>query len=330
MQDLASDQFFHAEALRDYLLCWESAEHRRRRGVSESEAAYHVLEHAGYLDRHGPPSWVAELRQLPAEDRRALVLAACRYTEGMTWAQRARRLLAAEALSAEAFEEMEDLLLRRDALETVWTVARGLADDLLQADPPLRRVVALSRCVAAEIDEQLAGRPDVVSVAAEVLARMPPPLPAPSSLSEGWWFASIGRLSDEYAQPLPIRRVRPAEAAPPLRFEADPQYALAAATSDDETVYRLAAVSGEKLQMRAFPRDSSKRVYTLALEPVPTSKEAVVLLDGEPIEQAAPPEYLAEQQLLFLFVTEAVHGRLSGPAARRSVELRQRPEPGKT
>src|SRR5262245_10418581 len=120
MTSPGSDLRFHAEALRDYLLCWESDAHRRRRGVSEEEAAYHLLEHAGYLDRYGTsPSWVAQLRMLPPADRRPLVQAACRYTRGMTWAERARRLLAPEALSAEAFEEVEDLLLRRDALETV-------------------------------------------------------------------------------------------------------------------------------------------------------------------------------------------------------------------
>jgi hypothetical protein len=327
MTGLGINLRFHAEALRDYLLCWESADHRAGRGMSEEEAAYHLLEHAGHLDRQGiPPSWAAELAALPPAERRRLVGAACRYTRGMTWAERARRLLALEALSADAFEEVEDLLLRRDALETVWAVARALADDLLAADAELGREVALARCVAAEIDEELARRPDVLSVAAEVLAGLPPLPAAARELDTGWWYAGVRDLARTYEQPLLPRR-RVVLSSPSLHFVDDARYALAAAGEGGEQPFHLAADSGEELLLRVFPRDAGGRVYTLALELVPAAREAVVRIDGKEIEAVAPLEYFAPQQLLYLFVTEEVARRLTAPGAHRSVELRERPGP---
>ncbi len=209
----SSDLRFHAEGIRDYLTCWESAEDRQHRGVSKEEAAYHLLEHAGWLDRYGGSlSWGDELRALPAEDRRLLVGAASRYATGMTWAERARHLLSTEAFSAEDFEEFEDLLIRRDALETVWSMARVLAADLLASDAETSRQLAWMRCLAAEIDDELVQRPDAVSVAARILDALPPPLSLPTELSAGWWYAGVRNLAAAYQQLVPeIRLINDAE-----------------------------------------------------------------------------------------------------------------------
>jgi hypothetical protein len=330
MTDAASDLRFHAEALRDYLLCWESADIRLRRGMSEEEAAYHLLEHAGWLDRYGAAStWVDELRSLPAEDRRRLIGAASGYAGGMTWAERARRLLAAEALSPEELEAVEDLLIRRDALETVWSAARMLAADLLATDAETGRSLAWTRSLAAEIDDELAQRPDVVSVAARVLNALPPPLTVPAELSAGWWYAGVRDLGAAYQRPvLPPRRSVPAPAPTPLLFVADPEYALAAARQGEEETYRLVAASGERLLLRVFPRDASGQLYTLAIDPVSASQEVTLYIDDERIESVRPPEYVVAQQLVYLTVTADVYRRLTVPTARRWAELRERDGPG--
>jgi hypothetical protein len=280
MTDPSSDLRFHAKALSEYLLCWESAETRQRRGVSEGEAAYHLLENAGWLDRYGASSsWVDELRALPVEDRRRLVGAASRNAAGMTWAERARRLLSVEALSPEAFEEIEDLLIRRDALETVWSAARTLAADLLGSDAETGRRLAWLRCLAAEIDDELAPRPDVVSVAARVLNALPPPLPIPAELSTGWWYAGVRSLAAAYDAPVRFRR--PVVTAPPrtVRFRvAETELAMAAAKKEEVWELRLVSDGDREVSVRVYPRDSAQQQYTLELAPVGPTEHAVLML----------------------------------------------------
>jgi hypothetical protein len=323
MTGLADDLRFHARALGDYLHYWESSGDRERAGVSEDEAAYHLLEHAGWLDRHaGASEWAGELRALPADDRRRLARAACRYAGGITWADRARRLLAADALSADEFEEVEDLLVRRDALETVWAVARELVADFLSADSETGRGLALARCVAAEIDEVLAGRPDVASVAARVLGALPPPLPVPAELSAGWWYAGVRDLDRWYSEP-PFRFAPRAAPRPAQRFEPDPEFALAASAAVQHRL--LKGSGGEVLNVRWFPRDPGGRVYTVALDPVPADREVTLLLDERVVEPVAPADYLAAQRLLYMYVPPEAADRLADPGARLRVEWKDNP-----
>jgi hypothetical protein len=241
----------------------------------------------------------------------------------MTWAERARRLLAVEAISPEELEEVEDLLIRRDALETVWSAARMLSADLLTTDAETGRLLAWMRCLAAEIDDELAQRPDVVSVAARVLKALPPPLSVPAELSAGWWYGGIRDLGAAYQYPaLPTRRSVPAPASAALIFVADPEYALAAAGEGEEETYHLVAASGERLLLRVFPRDASRQLYTLAIDPVSASQAVTLYIDDKRIESVRPPEYIVTQKLLYITVTADMHRRLTVPTARRWVELR--------
>jgi hypothetical protein len=244
--------------------------------------------------------------------------------------------LSAEVLSPEELEEIEDLLVRRDALETVWSVAHALATDLLASDAEANRHLAWMRCIAAEIDDELAQRPDVVSVAARILNALPPPLPVPGGLSAGWWYAGVRNLEAEYEDLdtdyerllLPPRHsiVLP-PSAPPLRFEAEPQYTMAAAGEGDEQTYSLVTKSGERLLLRVFPQDASRQVYTLALDPVSASQEVALFIDDERIEPVRPPEYVTAQHLVYLTVTVDVYRRLIASTARRWAEVRERDGP---
>jgi hypothetical protein len=246
----------------------------------------------------------------------------------MTWSERARRLLRVETLSAEDFEEFEDLLIRRDALETVWSVARLLVADQLTSDVETSRCLAWIRCLAAEIDDELAQRPDAVSVGARILAALPPPMPLPAELSAGWWYAGIRNLEAAYHSPVVLSPQRQAlPSAGSLRFMADETYALAAAGEPEEETYSLKASTGEKLQLRIFPQNASRQLYTVALNPVSEAQEVTLFIDDEKIEPARPPEYVAAQQLVYFSVTVGVYHRLTARTARPWVELQPKDGP---
>jgi hypothetical protein len=319
-----SDVRFHAEALREYLSCWESPEVRRELGVPEDEAAYHLLEHAGWLDRYGEkPSWIEELCRLPAENRKELVRAACAYVRRMNWAERARAMLSREALAADDLEHLENLLIRRDALETAWLVARRVVDDLLRTDPSTARQLAEARCVAAEIDDILASRPDAVSVAAEVLSAFPRPLPAPEALERGWWFAGV-RSSAQAFPPLRFSRTSPVTLAPRrIRFRAEePCLALAASAQPEEWARGFVAETGARLVIRAFPSAGpAEAAYTLAVTPVGPGQEVTLSFDDAPLIPLRAPQRVERQQLLYLTVKAADFLQIKDFPDRLTVEL---------
>jgi hypothetical protein len=224
---------------------------------------------------------------------------------------------------------VEDLLIRRDALETAWTVARSLADELLTADAETRRQLAAARSLAAEIDDELIQRPDVVSVAGRVLNSLPPPLAVLAELSSGWWWnAEVRSLGAAYQQSIVPARPLASPKLALIRFEAEPNYSMAAASDSDQFVDSLVAASGQKIVLRAFLRDAGRQVYTLALHPVEEFQEATIFVNDQEIKALAPPEYFAPQRLLYLFVAKEDHDRLIAPYAGRSVVLRKRQTPG--
>lgn len=319
-----SDVRFHAEALREYLSCWESPDVRRELGVAEDEAAYHLLEHTGWLDRYGEqPSWVEELCRLPADNRKELIRAACAYLGRVNWAERARGMLSQEALAADDLEHLENLLIRRDAMETAWLVARRVAEDLLGTDQSTVRRLAEARCVAAEIDDILASRPDAVSVAAEVLSAFPRPLSAPETLERGWWFAGV-RASSQAFPPLRFARSSPVTLAPRrIRFRAEEPYrSLAAAPQPEEWEHSFVADTGEKLVVRAFSAaGSAEAAYTLALAPVAPGQEVMLSLHDAALVLLRSPQRVDRQHLLYLTVKATDFLRIKDSPDRLTVEL---------
>src|SRR5262245_30232642 len=191
---------FHAQALRDYATFWFDPEARQASDVSEEEAAHHLCEHAAMLFRYtGREDGPEGLTGQPPERRRSLVLAACRYLGGLTLIDTARRLLTEEDLDADERTELEDLVIERDALEEVLTLATRLVADLLRdGGGELRRELATARSVVAELDDVLWDRPDVLSAACRVLAGLRAQLAVRPDERAQWWFGKALSLDESF------------------------------------------------------------------------------------------------------------------------------------
>ena len=191
---------FHSESLRDYATFWFDPEVRQESEVSEEEAGHHLCEHAAMLFRYtGQEVCLTGLTEQPPEWRRSLVLAVCRYLAGLTLADAARRLLSDAAIDADQLTEIEDLVIERDAIEEVLTLAVRLAADLVRdGDSDLRRELAMARSIVAELDDVLWDRPDVLSVACRALDGLRAQLAVRPDERAQWWFGKAVSLDDSF------------------------------------------------------------------------------------------------------------------------------------
>lgn len=189
---------FHAQSLREYATLWFDPEVRQERNVSEEEAAFHLCEHAAMLFRYtGQETCLKGLTVQPPEQRRSLVLAVCRYLGKFTLADTSRRLLSADALDPDQLTELEDLVIERDSVEEVLTLATRLGSDLIrEGDGDLRRHLATARSTVAELDDLLWERPDAVSVACRALGGLRSQLASQPDNRAQWWFGKAVALDE--------------------------------------------------------------------------------------------------------------------------------------
>lgn len=154
---------FHRDARADYLSAWTDAGGPAREQPAAGEAAFYLLEHtwALYLatDDRSVIDELATLR--PAE----LAKHACDWLIGITLVEDSRRLLQLDVLDPDQMMEIEMIVLRRHAIQNVISLARELADF---SNAEQRRLAAEAVCTAAELDDVLLSRPDVVSVASRI------------------------------------------------------------------------------------------------------------------------------------------------------------------
>ena len=165
------------------------AAHASSRGPQQDagpeEAAYYALENAGLLRRQEPGHrLLADLRNCSRTARSKLVRRGCLFVSGFSLAERVAGVLEREEFDDDALDETEALLVRRDALEAALRFAVDLTDDLLDQDG-LRTALLSAREVAAQIDDVLWRRPDVLCVASRIL------VPAADSPP---WLIRVNRL----------------------------------------------------------------------------------------------------------------------------------------
>lgn len=186
---------FHDAMLAKYVECWHYTDARAEHDVSEEEAAYRILEHAGNLWRYeGTDRILDALRELEQDERRRLVLAACRYTDSINLAEQASHMYRHEALEAEQMEFIETVLVRRDALEVVLSTMAAACSGRVSSDAELRRALAQARCVAAQIDDVLLDRPDIIAIASSAMDGLYGQIRCPVDRRAYWWFNAVQML----------------------------------------------------------------------------------------------------------------------------------------
>lgn len=191
---------FHAQSLRDYAALWFDPEARQEDEVSEEEVAYHLCEHTAMLLRYTEQDvYLQGLAEQAPDWRRSLVLAVCRYLTGLGLIATARRFLSVDVLDSDELTELEDFIIERDAIEEVLALATRLSADLLH-EGELRRELATSRAVVAELDDILWTRPDALSVACRVLAGLRAQLVVAPAKRGQWWFGKAVDLDETFEQ----------------------------------------------------------------------------------------------------------------------------------
>lgn len=182
---------FHEDMLAKYVECWNFPESRAELDVSAEEAAYSLFEHASHLGRmQGTDRYLNALRGLAPDERRRLGLAACRYIATMNLAEQARRILSHEAMETGQIDAVGSIVIRRDSLEAVLSLAVPVCGDLIRQDPDLSQALAEARCRAAEIDEPLLERPDVTVFAASAIDGLKGTIKSDIDWKSHWWFSA--------------------------------------------------------------------------------------------------------------------------------------------
>lgn len=249
MENVDTDSWeSHKESYGRCLAYWRDAALRGADEVSESEAAYDLLAHTGFMlrigaDRNAPPQALS----FPMEDRVRIVSAACDHIEQFSLPDNVKRYLANDALENEELGEFEQILLQRDELDVVVQFSREMVRDTIEHDDALLAKLASAVSVAAELDEAILSRPDIIAVASRILVgSRPDPWHSEDPLSD--WFVKARAWDLGFSSPnLPdlaglLRGVQPtpggnaAPALPSRRTDADqhhigaerPGFALAA------------------------------------------------------------------------------------------------------
>jgi hypothetical protein len=248
---------FHSQSLRDYAVLWFDPETRRDLEITEEEAAYHLCEHAAMLLRYtGQAANLAGLMGQPPESRRSIVLAVCRYAACLTLTDTARQLLAEDVLDADQITKLEDLIIERDALEEVLSLAVRLVADLVRnSDVDLRRYLATARSSVAELDDILWVRQDVLSVASRALTGLRAQFAVRPDEQTHWWFAKAATLDESFEQGSIYELLRVAPASGQLahrtrvvpfsaRLFAQGKMSIRLAAADESSVAPVASLPG--------------------------------------------------------------------------------------
>jgi len=193
--DKASLLRFQATSLEEFLAAWQNPS-TETNSISPPSAAYHAAEHLGMLYRcTNDAKILANIRKLPIDERRKLVMDACAYVAEMTLEDQARRVLdVGRAFDIDdGLEELEDLLLHRDELSTALWAARLLVLDFALSDPlreaELNRALAGAFGVEERFDRVLRDHVEQLAPAAAVLEPLRQMIAIPMSSAElPWWF----------------------------------------------------------------------------------------------------------------------------------------------
>lgn len=192
---------FHTQSLREYAECWQSSALRTTIDISKEEAAYHLLEHAGMLRRYTADEVsIRGLKELTEKKVVELVMSVCKYISCITLSERINELVAKDFLESEEIEEVEAILLDRDGLQTVIDLASELVRKLLNEHSEVVIALADANCVAAEIDDLLLSRPDIISVASRPLEPFLQLIKTHLDMEKYWWFAKAREIDKTYQE----------------------------------------------------------------------------------------------------------------------------------
>ncbi len=168
---------YYDKSYRDALACWLDEHQLSVREVSRGEAAYTVLENAalllrlrgagGQTKRDG--ALPQELAKIALNDKVRLVQSACDYAASFSLPAHFSRLLITDILDAEEIEEIELVLCQIDGLDAVVSLSGELVRQTMDENQALLSQLAQTRCLVADLVQQLSERMDIVSVASRFL-----------------------------------------------------------------------------------------------------------------------------------------------------------------
>ncbi len=193
----AEDLAFHEESFREYLAFWNDSRLRATAEMTEADAAYHVFEHGGLLQREGGKahSVMQQLRELPMDECIRLVRAACQFTLDFSLPDHLARVFGLDLVDPDEMAEIEHVLVQRDALDAALRLAILLVGDCVKHDDELLADLATACCVGPELDDTLLTRPDIIGPASRILQGISDPATAAT------WLRKARAFDERFQEP---------------------------------------------------------------------------------------------------------------------------------
>jgi len=180
---------FHKSSMNEYLYLWNDSELRSQIEISTEATAFYLLENAAALWRYtGDENYRNIFKSLPLEKRHALVSAACKYINSSSLPEQAKKITASNALSDDALDQAENIFLLRDGLQGVLDLSKYIVNDILLNDKHMLSNLTDAYCIAAEVDDPLLERSDIVSVASRIMEPFREIIKIDISSDDYWWF----------------------------------------------------------------------------------------------------------------------------------------------
>lgn len=173
-------------------------------GMSDGEAAYYLLMHAGMLHRYTDDLGHYDQIEERIPDRKGLVIAAAIWASGSGCVEQAKLLLARDDVDEDDREDVEDLLLLLDELY-VFLMALYALSSGFHDDAEVVTATAKARAVFDELGTVLRENPVDCVLAAGPLLALREHIQLPIK-PEQWWLCSekdwVQRFEDSQVGPV--------------------------------------------------------------------------------------------------------------------------------
>lgn len=182
---------YHAEALHEAVSNWPEGEALNPNDEKSQALAFEILQHAALLHRYTADDGVLNyLLDLPADERRNLMIAASQYLDTRSLADRLKEL---EESDFDENEQamVEEALIARDALGAAVELGNRLTiDQRVREDKPdfeLLRALGYARAQLEMLDEAFSVIRPATLVSMQVLEGLKAAIRTPID-SSWWWF----------------------------------------------------------------------------------------------------------------------------------------------